>query len=144
MWQLTALALFGLLLASRKPSLPIHFFWAHYKQERKKNKNALAQTHCLHPHQKNHRPASAYPQRRKKLESVSRGLSTLLIQINSVNRRESPWSSRECLVVMLSEQINQICPRNRPLERLLTQECGKFFEAVIYIQTQVFPFIVNM
>lgn len=96
----------------------------------RKNKNKNKQTNTtfffplssdLLPSSKSEKPQTCIclVSTQKKAASVTRGLSTLLIQVNSANRRESLWISRERLAVMLRKQTNQACLRNGPPELLL-------------------------
>lgn len=74
-----------------------------------------------------------------KLECSKR--ATLLTQINSVNQREGSWIWRECLAVKWAN--NPGLSKEWASRGLADPKCGQFLEAVIYLQTQVFPFIVN-
>lgn len=123
LWQLTALSSFSLLLASRKPSRTLFSSAGIPGKKRKKIHFLFPLSSNLLPSSKSEKPQTCCIylfSTQKKLENVTRGLFTLLIKINSVNRRESPWISRECLAVLLREQTNQSRPRNGPPELLLT------------------------
>lgn len=104
LWQLTVLASFSLLLASRKPWRPALFLGGHSSQERKKSTEHSPLSSDLLPSCTSEKPQTCicFFSTQKKLARVTRGQSAPLIEINSVRRRESPWISRGRLAVMSS------------------------------------------
>lgn len=116
-------------------------FWEHSRQQRKKNKKKFFLSSDLLPSSKSEKLQNCiwFFSTRKKLECYQRAVHPTDTNKQCQQERKPLDFKR-----MLSEQRNQACPRNGPPELPLTHRMWNFFKPVIYIQTQVFLFFVNM